>query len=274
MNRFHLIAPRRQLFTRGLSLVLLGFVLVIAQSGLPVLRAQIATDSPLLKRDVRVELEVCLNEQCTGTAPMPISEAMQLELTLWNTRTRTGTAFGRDRYRAPNILLCGDVAFDEWAFGPTRPMEQLYAVDRLTFWPLDHRPFVLARGQSQYVVRLPRRPGSFVLRLDAVTRPSGAAGAGPVAVARPTNRTRVLEVVAVPEFFGVGAGLLGIFEHKGRLGSFLGSPVIVFSKLAQGRSYQLRLPPQLTFARSRKNWIGGVRWASTSDIPSLEVNGL
>ena len=234
----------------------------VVLSGLLIWAPGVLSQAPGLavQKNVHVELEECLDPACATSAPMPLHQAVRLETTLWNHGERQGLAVMLSRYRSPNSIWFGDVAFDQITFGPTRSLEQLYDVDRGTFWPIDRAPFVSRRGPGRYVVRIPRRGTTFLLPLSM-----DSAALAPAPTVAP-------EVIAVPEFLGIGLGLFGLLETHGIVVTWNGKWYAAFPRLRAGAAYQLRLRgAPFVFVSNGKAQLAGVRWKNAYDYPSTGV---
>ena len=253
-----MFSEQRALRKHRLLVAIACFVLAGVSPAAPVSE----NDGALLQTDVRVEVEECLDELCTTAAPMPIEQAIRLETTLWNRAARRGVVVLGSRYRQPNVISFGDVAFDQVTFGPTRTLEQVYAVDRLTFWDTNRKPFVERRGPGRYVVRLPRRTTTFLLALPGLSLPSPG-----------VLSSEDAGIVAVPELFGFAFGFLGLLETPGRFVSWNGKVHAAFPKLTAHRSYEIRLKTTgLKFTASARPTLGGIRWRNAFDVPSKGVS--
>ncbi len=238
---------------------LLSALLVALALGGAEVRTQ--AGGPALEKDILVEVEECLDARCEKSAPMNLEQMLLLETTLWNRGRRQGLVVLRSRYRPPNIISFGDFAFDEVAFGPTRPTERLYAVDRLTFWPVGKSPYVVRRRPSRYVVRVPRRETTFLLELRSDARASNAS----LGESQP-------ELSVVPEVFGLPMGVFGLFETKGLNVTWNGRRVIAFPNLRPGRSYQLRLQSGgRVFQAGQGQRLSGMRWSGPYEVPTVGV---
>lgn len=173
-----------------------------------------------------VWLEQCLDASCNRTAPVLAPQAAEVEVTLWNHSRRTGVVALASRYRAPNRIEFGRVIFDHVAFGPTRRMQELYLVDRLSFWPVTQHPHALVRPTNQITVRLPRRETTQLLELIV---PQGAGAPGQISIA--------------PVYLGMRMGLMGFWEITAHRVVWNQREFLAFPGAKIGRDFELRLPP-------------------------------
>ena len=123
------------------------------------------------ENNVTLALLQCLDDSCAQSSPIHQQEALKLETAVWDAEKKQGLVVLKEQYKEPNEILFKNliskqgIEFNHLAFSPSRSMQELYDVDRLTLWPRMKSSYIKRIKKGHYEVKLPRRPGTFLLEL-------------------------------------------------------------------------------------------------------------